>query len=57
LFGFFYAPEIIALATSELPGTAVAVAIGVGFADTQRKCSMSLEWDLRFVARPSRPSP
>jgi hypothetical protein len=32
LFGFFYAPEIIALATSEVPGTAVAVAIGVGFA-------------------------
>lgn len=29
LFGFFYAPEIIALATGELPGTAVAVAVGI----------------------------
>lgn len=32
LFGFFYAPEIIALATGEVPSTAVAVAVGVGFA-------------------------
>lgn len=32
LFGFFYAPEIIALATGELPGTAVAVAVGAGLA-------------------------
>ena len=32
LFGFFYAPEIIALATGELPGIAVAVAVGVGLA-------------------------
>ena len=32
LFGFFYAPEIIALATGEVPGTAVAIAVGVGLA-------------------------
>lgn len=32
LFGFFYAPEIIALATGELPGAAVAVAVGAGLA-------------------------
>ncbi len=32
LFGFFYAPEIIALATGEVPGTSVAIAVGVGLA-------------------------
>ena len=32
LFGFFYAPEMIALATGEVPSTAVAVAVGVGLA-------------------------
>ena len=32
LIGFFYAPDIIALVTGEMPGLTVAVAVGVGLA-------------------------
>jgi hypothetical protein len=32
LIGFFYAPEIIALVTGEVPGAMVAIAIGAGLA-------------------------
>ena len=32
LFGFFYAPEIIALATGETPDITVTIAVGVGLA-------------------------
>lgn len=49
LFGFFYAPEIIALATGETPAIAVTVAVGVGLAIAFALVAWYVFWLAVFV--------
>jgi hypothetical protein len=49
LFGFFYAPEIFALATGEVPGIAVSVAVGIGLAIAFALIAWYVFWLAVFV--------